>query len=63
MGKWPSIPKLAEDLGVSPNTAAGWYRRNSIPSEYWKLLLVRAAERDIPLTAIDLVRIAAKVAA
>lgn len=63
MGKWPSIVEVGRDLGVSQFTAAAWYRRNSIPSSYWELLLQRAAERDIRLTALDLVRMAAKDAA
>lgn len=60
--RWPSRSVFAGDMEVSVNTAAGWYRRNSVPSDYWEKLLVRAFERSIKLTAEDLVAIAAKAA-
>jgi hypothetical protein len=47
---WPTIRDLAEDVGVSTNTALSWSSNGSIPAKY-DVALVRAAEvRGIALT-------------
>jgi hypothetical protein len=56
------MAEFAADMGVSPNTAAGWYRRYSVPSKYWELLLAKASERKVKVTAKDLVALASKAA-
>lgn len=61
IGQWRSVREFAERMGVSPNTAAGWKRRNSVPSDYWADLLRAAAEQEIPVAADDLVRFATRV--
>lgn len=60
IARWGSVREFAEEMGVSPNTAAGWKRRNSIPSDYWAGVLEAAAEREIPVAADDLVRFATR---
>ena len=58
IGRWRSVREFAERMGVSPNTAAGWKRRNSIPTDYWPELLTAAAERELRVGTDDLVRLA-----
>lgn len=60
IGHWDSVRAFAERMGVSPNTAAGWKRRNSIPTDYWPELLEAAAERELSVGTDDLVRLATK---
>jgi hypothetical protein len=59
---WPSLREFATDLDVSPNTAAGWYRRYSVPAKYWDTVLSCAADRDIDVSPEDLIRLASKAA-
>jgi transcriptional regulator with XRE-family HTH domain len=60
--KWATVREFAEDMGVSPNTAAGWKRRKSIPSDYWADLLDAAARRKVQVAADDLVKFASRAA-
>ena len=60
IGHWDSVRAFAERMRVSPNTAAGWKRRNSIPTDYWPELLEAAAERELTVRAEDLVRLATR---
>lgn len=60
IGRWGSVREFAERMGVSPNTAAGWKRRNSIPTDYWPDLLEAAAERKMRVRTDDLVRLATR---
>lgn len=44
---WPSLSAFAEDLGVPYGTAKAMRRRGSIPAQYWKRTVAKAAERKI----------------
>jgi hypothetical protein len=50
IGLWPTLGDFAADLGVRPNTARGWKRRNSIPPNYWRGLIEKARERRVYVT-------------
>jgi hypothetical protein len=60
--KWDSVREFAEAMSVSPNTAAGWKRRNSIPSDYWADLLEAASQQGVKVKADDLVQFATRAA-
>lgn len=43
----PSIRTFADDVGVAYGTAQIWKHRNSIPPEYWDLVVAAAERRGI----------------
>ncbi|HKY71633.1 MAG TPA: hypothetical protein VJL88_06915 [Nitrospira sp.] len=47
INEWPSLAEFAEDIGVSYGTAKAMRRRGSVPSEYWVVMVSKAAEREI----------------
>ncbi len=47
---WPSLETLAEDAGVSANTAKQWRTRNKIPDERWAAVAAGADRRGLPVT-------------
>ena len=68
---WPSPAALAGDINryaksgrrVSPGLVRKWRERNSIPSNYWRVLVHCASLRGIELTAEMLVEISDDCAA
>lgn len=44
---WPSRADLAADTGARYGTVKQWWRRNSIPPEYWARLVTAARQRRI----------------
>lgn len=62
IAQWPRpfIRTFADDVGVAYLTAQMWRQRNSIPPEYWDLVVSAAAKRGIRVTMDDLQRLAAK---
>lgn len=53
--QWPSIAELARDMGTDYETVRAWRRRERIPVEYWRDLLVAARGRRIKLSLDELV--------
>ena len=43
----PSIRSFADDIGVPYGTAQIWKHRNSIPPEYWDLVVAAAERRGL----------------
>lgn len=44
---WPDLDALAADTGASKEAVKKWHRRNTIPAEYWALLIEAASLRRI----------------
>lgn len=44
---WPTIVAFAGDIGVNYEAAKGMRRRGSVPSGYWRAMVVAARERGI----------------
>jgi len=51
---WPSPAEFAEDAGIDAGHARTMRTRNSIPSEYWELLVNGAKRRRIPAITLSL---------
>lgn len=63
IARWPKpfISAFADDVGVAYVTAQMWRQRNSIPVEYWDLVIAAANKRGIDGVSMDsLQRLAAK---
>lgn len=61
---WPSLESLADDAGVSANTAKQWRTRNKIPDERWEAVVAGAARRGIASVSLEvLASLSAKKAA
>lgn len=52
---WPSIRKLAEDVGATDNHIRAMRRRESIPVKFWPSLLKSAPNHGIDLSYESLV--------
>ena len=44
---WPSRAEVAADCGVSYGVVKQWWRRESVPPEYWTALIDGARKRGI----------------
>ena len=60
INEWPNLSEFADDLGVPYGTAKAMRRRGSIPTEYWLIVVSKAAEREID--GVTLEALAAAVA-
>lgn len=50
---WNSIAAFAEDVGVAYGTAKAMRRRNSIPPEYWIVVVQKATGRGISAVSLE----------
>jgi hypothetical protein len=50
---WPTLSDFADDLGIAYGTAKAMRRRASIPVDYWRLAVAKAAERGIAGVTLD----------
>lgn len=51
---------IAEALNIPEERVRGWERIDSLPAEYWKEILALAPLHNVELTAVMLIRIAAR---
>ena len=51
--EWKSISVFADDIGVAYGTAKAMRRRNSIPPEYWLLVVHKATERAFASVTLE----------
>lgn len=56
LDRWPSRQALADDTGAGLAAVHHWYSRGRVPAKYDGALLVSAARREIPLDAMELVK-------
>ena len=57
--QWPTDAAFAEDMEVPRGTAVCWKRRDKVPPYYWLRILAASKVRKLPVTAIDLIGLAA----
>lgn len=55
ISKWPSKVELARDLGVSAERVSKWSKRESVPPENWRSMIVAAKVRGFNLSIEDMV--------
>ena len=60
INQYPNYQALADDIKVSYGQVQQWFRRNSIPSEYWGDILVSATNRGLKIDCKLLITIASK---
>jgi hypothetical protein len=51
---WPSISQMAQDLNLLPDTVYRWRQKNRIPAHVWPDIIVKAARREVLVTAAQL---------
>lgn len=61
-GIWPSISEMAADLGQLEDTVYRWKQRGRIPEDAWPMVIAKAAERESPVTASQIMRFNAPIA-
>lgn len=50
IAEWPTVKAFANELGVPPERAFGWWRRDAIPTRYWSALIKMQARHNRVLT-------------
>jgi hypothetical protein len=59
---WRSREAMAAELGINDGSVVRkWFKRDTIPSEWWERLLTTETAKSAGLTAEILTRLAAKV--
>lgn len=54
IAKWPSTAEFGNDIGIVDSLTAVWKHRKSIPVEYWRKIVEKAAERGIDGVSLEL---------
>lgn len=57
---WGSRDGMASDIGAKPSAISKWWQRDSIPAEWWVLVLATKRASDSGLTAETLASLAAR---
>lgn len=60
---WPSKEAMASDIGAGASAVSKWWQRDSIPAEWWSVVLVAERSREAGLTADMLTTLAARPSA
>jgi hypothetical protein len=57
---WPSREAMASDIGAGASTVSKWWQRDSIPADWWAMLLRSEQIQQAGVTADDFARLVAR---